>query len=115
MKIALIVVGVIVVLMIIAWLRGRKWRVMEKEGQKSLFRALASEYAEKHETLVFTDKAFRTVSDDVYEKASPEKKKKFAKDVAKEREKFKKEFVRFFMDEGMTCEEATKTVEQIVI
>lgn len=117
MKIVLIVVGVIAVLILIAWVRGCKWRVAEKWGRESFFRMLAAEHTEKagtDEMVVLTDKAFRTVSDDVYEKASPEKKKRFDKDMAKERERFKKQSVKFLRDEGMAYEEATEMVEHIV-
>jgi len=110
MKIALIVIGVIAALIGIAWLRGRKWREIEREGKSSMFRILAGEYGEG-KPLRLIEAAFRTDSEnEVYDKLSTEKKRKIDKRVAKELEKFAKDFVKYLVDRGMEYEEALEMV-----
>ena len=106
MKIALIVIGVIAALIGLAWLRGRKWRNIERVGKASMFWGLAGEYSEGNPTQL-TDAAFRTDSEnEVYDRLSAEKKRKIDKRVAKEREKFAKDFLKYYLDEGMDYDEA---------
>lgn len=105
MKIALIVIGVIAALIGIAWLRGRKWREIERVGKASMFRGLAGEYSEGN-VMQMTAAAFRTASADEYDKLSAEKKRQIDERAAKELEKFAKGFLKYYLDEGMEYDEA---------